>query len=483
VPTHEVLCGGFPCQAFSKAGKQAGVNDTRGTLFFEIERLLRYHTPQFILLENVRNLVSHDNGRTWEIITGVLKNIGYRLTAAPLILSPHQFGVPQLRERVYIVGKYEPDNVAKPLDISFSNLKDKNDLSIYDVLEKEPVSEDCRISNEELKVLTAWDEFYQGINLKVIGFPVNTAYFHYSDDISALPEWKQSHITRNQKLYRENKVFIDKWLKKWNYLEDFTPTHRKFEWQCGTKVKSVFEGLIQMRPSGVRVKVPTTIPALVAMVQIPIIGKYRRRLTTRECARLQSFPDSFKLCSNKFQALKQFGNSVNVNVLQAIFQQLVEKYGPIEQQAEKKTCVRRYSAKPEAIQLTLFEAGALYLTKKDRKMLVGTCRQNTKSWIKQNLMYNYPLDENTLVEHPELKQVTRVLVKYRSQTVGCYKVTEVSIVAKKDLAEMGYPIKSSHHKANTKYILYKLEDSINEIPDIKTDDCDCILGKGSWDKL
>ncbi|MCF0158951.1 MAG: DNA (cytosine-5-)-methyltransferase, partial [Veillonella sp.] len=180
VPTHEILCGGFPCQAFSKAGKQAGVNDTRGTLFFEIERLLRYHRPQFILLENVRNLVSHDDGRTWKIITDVLKDIGYRLTEDPLILSPHQFGVPQLRERVYIVGKYDPDNVGEPLDISFSDLKGKEDLSIYDILEDEPVSENCRISDEELKVLTAWDEFYQGINLKVIGFPVNTSYFHYS---------------------------------------------------------------------------------------------------------------------------------------------------------------------------------------------------------------------------------------------------------------------------------------------------------------
>ena len=166
VPTHDVLCGGFPCQAFSKAGKQAGVNDTRGTLFFEIERLLRYHKPQFILLENVRNLVSHDNGRTWKIITGVLKDIGYRLTSEPLILSPHQFGVPQLRERVYIVGKYEPDNVDTPLDISFSNLRHKNELSIYDILEEDPVSENCAISDEELRVLTAWDEFYQGINLK-----------------------------------------------------------------------------------------------------------------------------------------------------------------------------------------------------------------------------------------------------------------------------------------------------------------------------
>lgn len=339
VPPHDVLCAGFPCQAFSKAGKQAGVNDTRGTLFFEIERILRHHKPPFIILENVRNLVSHDNGRTWKIITGVLKDIGYRLTAEPLILSPHQFGVPQLRERVYIVGKYEPEKISEPLDISFNDLKDKNDLSIYDILEKEPVSEQSQITADELKVLSAWDEFYKGIDLKVIGFPVNTSYFNYSGDISSLPQWKQSHILRNQKLYRDNKAFIDSWLKKWNNLADFTPTQRKFEWQCGTKVDSVFDALIQMRPSGIRVKTPTIFPALVAMVQIPVIGKYKRRLTPRECARLQSFPDSFKICPNRFQALKQFGNSVNVRVLQAIFKQLMEKYGPIE----TKSCVH---AKP-----------------------------------------------------------------------------------------------------------------------------------------
>lgn len=367
VPTHEVLCGGFPCQTFSKAGKQAGINDTRGTLFFEIERILRYHTPQFILLENVRNLVSHDYGRTWKIITSVLKDIGYRMTAEPLILSPHQFGIPQLRERVYIVGKYDPDNVSVPLDISFSDLKGKNDLSIYDVLEQEPVSEDCYITHEELKVLTAWDEFYQGINLKVIGFPVNTSYFHYPEDISVLPAWKQSHILRNQRLYRENKAFIDRWLKKWNNLEDFTPTHRKFEWQCGTRVKSVFDALIQMRPSGVRVKAPTVFPALVAMVQIPIIGKYKRHLTTRECARLQSFPDSFKLCSNKFQALKQFGNSVNINVLQAIFKQLIDKYGPIQSRSDKKSELKPYSAKPEPVQLSLFEGGTRLMIQQNNR--------------------------------------------------------------------------------------------------------------------
>jgi DNA (cytosine-5)-methyltransferase 1 len=88
VPIHDLLCAGFPCQAFSKAGKQEGLNDTRGTLFFEIERIIKLRHPKYIILENVRSLTSHDNGKTWRIIKNNLKLIGYRLTENPLILSP-----------------------------------------------------------------------------------------------------------------------------------------------------------------------------------------------------------------------------------------------------------------------------------------------------------------------------------------------------------------------------------------------------------
>lgn len=327
VPPHQVLCGGFPCQAFSKAGKREGINDTRGTLFFEIERILRTHRPQFILLENVRNLVGHDNGRTWRTITSVLKDIGYRLTADPLILSPHQFGVPQLRERVYIAGVYDPDNADTPIVLEFDDLKKKDQLSIYSILD--PDVPRNTISSQEDDALTAWDEFIHGINSRSIGFPVNIDYFKYEGDTSALPAWKRQHIERNKALYAENKAFIDDWLKRHNGLAHLTPTMRKLEWQCSDSIDSVFEGIIQMRPSGIRVKRPTAFPALVAMVQIPIIGRYRRRLTPRECARLQSFPDSFILCENEHQAYKQFGNSVNVKVLSEIFARLLKGYGPL----------------------------------------------------------------------------------------------------------------------------------------------------------
>lgn len=321
IPDHDVLCAGFPCQTFSKAGKQLGFNDeTKGTLFFEIERILKAKHPKYIILENVRNLVSHDNGNTWRIIQEHIRSCGYRTTYDPLILSPHQFGIPQLRERVVILGVYDPKHIDEPLPISFDNLLDKNDNSIYSILE-DNADIKYTISEYEYNVLSAWDDFYRHIKTKVIGFPVWVDYFTKKQNPS-FPQWKNDFIRKNNILYQENKKFIDSWLKKNNYLKDWVPTHRKFEWQCGTNCKSVWDSLIQMRPSGIRCKVPCCFPALVAMVQIPIIGKYKRRLTVREAARLQSFPDNFKPNENDQQAYKQFGNAVNVEVIKQCAEQL-----------------------------------------------------------------------------------------------------------------------------------------------------------------
>ncbi|MDD8049116.1 MAG: DNA cytosine methyltransferase [Thomasclavelia sp.] len=316
VPEHDVLCAGFPCQAFSKAGKQEGFNDeTKGTLFFEIERILKVHHTKYIVLENVRNLVSHDHGKTWNTIYKHLKKIGYRLTPKPIIISPHQLGIPQLRERVVILGIYDPKNADQDLDINLDDLiLKKDDNSINSILEKEPVDEKYYISKYEERVINAWDEFYKGIDSNIIGFPIWLEYFKKASS-EEMPEWKKTFISKNNKLYVDNKKFIDHWLIKYDNLEDFVPTHRKFEWQAGESINSLWDGIIQFRPSGVRVKKPTCFPALVAMVQIPIIGPRKRRLTIREAARLQSFPEDFIPDDNDQQAYKQFGNAVNVAVI------------------------------------------------------------------------------------------------------------------------------------------------------------------------
>lgn len=322
IPDYDVLCAGFPCQSFSKAGKQQGFSDeTKGTLFFQIVRILQTTRPKFIILENVRNLVSHDGGNTWRVIKHTLEELGYILPPNPLIMSPHQLGIPQQRERVYILGIHNSLGI-KHLNFQIPAGR-KSDLDIYNsgILEKnvDPV---YNISKEEERVLTCWNEFYQGIKEKIIGFPVWASEFGKEYSLRELPEWKALFCMKNRTLYYKNKEFIDFWLKKWNYLADFTPTQRKFEWQAGSAISSIWEGLIQMRPSGIRVKRPDTFPALVAMVQIPIIGKYRRRLTIREAARLQSFPDSFVLNDNIHQAYKQLGNAVNVKCVEFLAKQL-----------------------------------------------------------------------------------------------------------------------------------------------------------------
>ncbi len=325
----DLLCGGFPCQAFSKAGKREGFEDeTKGTLFFDIERILKIKIKdknpiKYILLENVSNLVTHDSGNTYDVIEKHLKKLGYHITQQPIVASPHMVGIPQLRNRVFIMGVHSDYKEKLEYNIDFLNKKGiKN--SCYDILDKKNNEEEYKISKYEEEVLSAWNEFYQNINLKVIGFPIWIEYFKKKPQ-KDIPKWKKIIIEKNNKLYKENKDFIDYWLKKYQPQKRFIKTHCKFEWQAGRDIESIWEGIIQFRPSGVRVKRPDNFPALVAMVQIPIIGKYKRRLTLREAARLQSFPEDFILNKNKQQAYKQFGNSVNVDIVKLFLKELITK--------------------------------------------------------------------------------------------------------------------------------------------------------------
>lgn len=322
IPDYDMLCAGFPCQAFSKAGSRLGFEDeTKGTLFFEIARLLKGTKPKYIILENVRNLLTHDKGNTIRVISDSLRDLGYNFSIQ--VMSPHQLNIPQFRERVYILG-VRNDIHSKELVFDIPS-KSKEELSIYDAnIFEDSVEEKYNITEHENKVLSCWNEFYQGIDETTIGYPIWSSEFNENSIPSDLPAWKKNFVSKNKNLYLKNKDFIDSWLKKWNYLEDFTPTERKFEWQAGDSIKSIWEGLIQFRPSGVRVKRPTVFPALVAMVQIPIVGKYKRRITPRETARLQSFPDTFMVDELDRQAYKQFGNAVNVNCVEFLTKQLFE---------------------------------------------------------------------------------------------------------------------------------------------------------------
>ena len=320
IPSHDVLCGGFPCQAFSNAGHKKGFEDTRGTLFFDVARIIKYHKPKYIFLENVKHLLKHDNGNTWKVIKQTLIELGYILSQEEIISSPHDIGIPQNRPRIYIMGIRK--DLTDKVFLNFVKPSNKDETSIYSILDKN-VDSKYNISEYEEQILTAWDAFKKGINVSVFGFPVWVDEFGKNYDYSSFPQWKQDYIKKNRELYILHKEFIDSWIDKYK-VKDFKLRDRKFEWQAGPNYNSVWETSIQFRQSGIRCKKTDFFPALVAMVQIPIVAKYKRRLTPRECARLQSFPENFIINSKDHIAYKQFGNSLNIKLVKYYAKQLLE---------------------------------------------------------------------------------------------------------------------------------------------------------------
>lgn len=318
IPPHDVLCGGFPCQAFSKAGKRKGFDDeTKGTLFFDVCRIIAYHKPKYVLLENVRNLASHDHGNTWRVIHEKLSSLGYNLLPDPVIFSPHYIGVPQHRERVYIMCVRNDVGNVQPF------LFDKNQTktcSVEDVLQNDSEIEnlnDYKMSDDLVSLIDLWNEFIQRIQVeKLPGFPIwaeRLCELDENEDLSQYPSWKRNFILKNNELYKENRKFIDGWLLRARGNPLFFGAKAKLEWQAGqTKNPDIWKQIFQLRPSGIRVKVNTYFPALVAIVQTSIVGSRKRFLTPRECARLQSFSEDFIFDEKHPQAYKQFGNAVNV---------------------------------------------------------------------------------------------------------------------------------------------------------------------------
>ena len=334
----DVICGGFPCQTFSKAGKQAGLGDPRGTLFQEIIRIATYYEdiskrPKIFLLENVHNLVSHDDGKTWRTIKDAIITAGYNVIDNPIILGPKDLGIPQIRDRAIIVA-VRKDIFDGRIELNIPRKK-RNTTTIDSILEDDDTIKDLSsytISKKQERLLECWNDFYHGINEKVLGRPVWSDEFRQSYDLTAcdengqyiIPKWKQEFIQWNRDLYNNNRKFIDSWYKKWDIQSWTFPTERKFEWQCGEFCENIWQTIVQFRTSGIRVKRPTEAPTLVTLDHTPVIAARKRFLTVREVARLQSFPDTYRFNETKSEAYKQLGNAVNVDVIECAFRLFIE---------------------------------------------------------------------------------------------------------------------------------------------------------------
>jgi DNA (cytosine-5)-methyltransferase 1 len=318
IPDFDVLCGGFPCQAFSHSGKQLGFEDTRGTLFRDIARILKDKQPKYFLLENVKNLKGHNNGKTWKVIYNALVEVGYVTYDTPVVISPHMLGIPQHRQRVLILG-YRKDIAPIKLN-TLPTLMPLKNLHISSIFDTTPVSEEYNLSSSDRIVLEKWEEFVQyfkTLNIKLPTFPLWSDYWDSTDSFLNEPIWKKKVIKHNQEFYKTHISFLEHWLSSARTIKSFNGAKRKFEWQCGEfqPHHSIWKLLIQFRPSGIRVKNTNYSPALVAMAQIVYVGEKGRKLTVTEIARLQSFPENFIFPSSKTIAYKQFGNAVNVDVI------------------------------------------------------------------------------------------------------------------------------------------------------------------------
>jgi DNA (cytosine-5)-methyltransferase 1 len=261
VPKHNILVAGFPCQAFSIAGFKGGFDDTRGTLFFDVARIIRAQRPDAFLLENVKGLVGHDKGKTLSVILRTLReDLGYYVPD-PRVINARDFGVPQNRERIFIVGfknKAAANRFAYPEALRTKKV-------IADIKEEDVVPVKYYLSKQYLSTLKAHRQRHSD---KGNGF----GYEVISDDAIA-----NAIVVGG--MGRERNLLID------NRLTDFTPT---------TNIKG------------------------------PVNREGIRKMTPREWARLQGFPDKYQIPVSDAQAYKQFGNSVAVPAVHATAKSLLK---------------------------------------------------------------------------------------------------------------------------------------------------------------
>ena len=360
IPPHDILCGGFPCQPFSKAGKKLGREDNRGTLFDEIAKILEFRKPKYFILENVPFIAKHDNEETWNFMQDKLAQLGYKVDHK--IYSPQDFGIPQHRKRIFIVGC-----LTALEHFSFTDI-DNQKTSVVDInqfIETNPkffkalpkANQDC---------IKLWQAFIDQIpkDTKLPGFPIWGMEFgatypyeksyplkllanelaefkgnfgcslkgltkeeqkeklpSYARVDKAFPEWKRSYIKQSRAFYEDNKKYVRDVVKE--IAKYPSQSWQKLEWNVGGNGRKINDYILQFRASGIRIKKVDFFTSLVCTnTQIPIIGWQNRYITKEEGLKLQSL-DGLILPPNDNAAFKALGNAVNSKIVKLIAEKLL----------------------------------------------------------------------------------------------------------------------------------------------------------------
>jgi len=318
MPDFDLLCAGFPCQSFSVAGHRRGFNDPRGTLFFDIARVVREKRPAYLLLENVPGLLSHDNGRTFATILHEVCRMGYRIEYQ--VLNSSAFGVPQSRRRVYIVGYLDGRCSGKILPILCANPKT--------LIQLVGGRQDSRVYDPRglAKTLLAKSGGAGGkTGLYAVGFNRKSGVLGEIDTAYSLNASDFRGINRNQ---NQNAVLQIKVATQKGYQEAAT----------GDSVNISFAGSNTKR-GRVGYNIAHTLDTNSSHGVVTMCGRIRR-LTPRECFRLQGFTDDqidkLLAISSDAQSYKQAGNAVTVNVVHALGLKLKKAHKALEMATQAK---------------------------------------------------------------------------------------------------------------------------------------------------